>query len=102
MVGYYKIMKDFSIYYSGLRFETGDTPEQVEKRVRDRVSARGKVFRIDAEPLRSDDRTPAGENYVVSFEGEVTVQAETKEKAENQAYDMLADLGQVTPVAFDK
>ncbi len=80
----------------------GSTPEQVEKRVRDRITPLGKVFRIDAEPLRPDDKTPTGENYVVSFEGEFTVEAETKEKAENKAYDTVAHLGQVTVVAFEK
>ncbi len=95
-------MKDFNVYYSGSRFEIGSTPEQVEKRVRDRIMPLGRVFRVDAEPLRPDDKTSAGENYVVSFEGEFTVQAETKEKAENRAYDTVSHLGQVTVVAFER
>ncbi len=37
----------------------------------------------------------------MSFGGEITVQAESKEKAESQAYDRLAHLGQVTVVAFE-
>ncbi len=42
------------------------------------------------------------ENYIVSFEGEITVEAETKVNAENQAYDQLSHLGQITVVAFKK
>ena len=42
------------------------------------------------------------ENYVVSFEGEIEVGAETKELAENQAYDRLSHLGQITVMAFKK
>ena len=42
------------------------------------------------------------ENYVVSFEGEIEVGVETKELAENQAYDRLAHLGQVTVMVFKK
>ena len=102
MVSYHRIVKDFSVYYSGAYFETGDTPEQAEKKVHERMAPHGKVFRIDAASLRPDDKTPTGENYVVSFEGEITVQAETKEKAENKAYDILAHLGQVTVVAFER
>ena len=37
----------------------------------------------------------------MSFEGEITLQAETKEEAENRAYDMLAALGQITVVALE-
>ncbi len=60
----------------------------------------GNVFEIEATPLHSDESNLRGENYVVSFEGEITVQAETEVKAENQAYDRLASLGQVTVMAF--
>ncbi len=95
-------MRDFSIYYSGSCFEIGDTPELVEKRVRERITALGKVFRIDAKRLDSDDKSPRGENYVVTFEGEFTVQAETKEKAENKAYDIVGHLGQVSVAAFER
>ena len=42
------------------------------------------------------------ENYMVSFEGEIEVQAETKVNAENQVYDQLSHLGQVTVEAFKK
>ncbi len=60
----------------------------------------GEVFEIEAIPLRSGESTFKGENYVVRFEGEITVQAESKDRAENQAYDQLSHLGQVTAVAF--
>ncbi len=102
MVSYHRIVKDFSIYYSGSCFEIGDTPKQAEKRVRDRITPLGKVFRVDVEPLRPGDKTPTGEDYVVRFEGEFTVQAETKEKAESKSYDIVAYLGQVTVTAFEK
>jgi hypothetical protein len=38
----------------------------------------------------------------ICFEGEITVEAETKELAENQAYDRLSHLGQITVVVFKK
>jgi len=39
-------------------------------------------------------------NYVVGFEGEIPVQSETDVEAEDQAYDRLSHLGQITAVAF--
>ena len=71
-----------------------------EKKVRDRVAIMGQVFRIEARLLRSDESNHKGENYVVSFEGEITVEAESKELAEDQAYDRLSHLGRVTVMAF--
>ncbi len=59
----------------------------------------GKIFDIEAMPLHPDEEFKEG-NYIVSFEGEITVQAETKEKAENQAYDRLSNLGQITISVF--
>ena len=93
-------MSNFRVHYSGACFETGNSRERVEKRVHDKVSSIGDVLDIEATPLRSEESTFQGENYIVSFEGEILIQAESKEKAENQAYDRLASLGQVTVVAF--
>jgi hypothetical protein len=52
--------------------------------------------------LHPDQRNLGEENYVVGFEGEIEVGAETKELAENQAYDQLSHLGQITVMAFKK
>jgi hypothetical protein len=93
-------MDNFRVYYSGACFESGDSPEQVEKKVHDRIASLGKVFRIEAAPLRPEEKEFSEGNYVVSFEGEIMAEAQTKEEAENQAYDRLAHLGQVTVVAF--
>ena len=93
-------MSNFKIFYSGACFETGNSREQVEKRVHDRVASLGEVFGIEASPIHAGGNNHREENYVVSFEGEITVQAETEIKAENQAYDRLSHLGQVTIVAF--
>jgi hypothetical protein len=57
---------------------------------------------IEATPLHPDLINLGEENYVVGFEGEIEVGAETKELAENQAYDRLAHLGQITVMAFKK
>ena len=46
--------------------------------------------------------TLGGENYVVGFEGEITVEAETQVIAEDQGNDLLSHLGQITVVAFKK
>ena len=93
-------MNTFKVYYSGACFENGGSRELAEKKVHDRVAIMGKVFRIEARLLRSDEKEYSDGNYVVSFEGEITVQAESKELAENQAYDRLSHLGQVTVMAF--
>ena len=93
-------MNNFRVYYSGACFESGGSREQVEKKVHDRVAIMGKVFRIEARLLHPDEKEYSDENYVVSFEGETTVQAETEVDAENQAYDRLSHLGQVTVMAF--
>ena len=52
--------------------------------------------------IHPDQRNLGEENYVVSFEGEITVEAETEVKAENQGYDLLCHSGQITVVAFKK
>ncbi len=100
--GYHKIMDNFLVYYSGGCFERGDSPEQAEKKVYDKVSSLGNVLRIEATAVHPDESNHGEKNYIVSFEGEVEVQAETKMKAENQAYDRLSHLGQVTVEAFKK
>ena len=95
-------MNNFRVYYSGACFEKGDSLEQVERRVHDKVASHGEVLDIEATPLDSREKNPGEENYVVSFEGEIEVGADTKELAENQAYDQLAHLGQITLAAFKK
>ena len=95
-------MKHFKVHYSGACFERGDSLEQVERRVQNRVASIGKISGIEATLLHSDKIDFGEENYVVGFEGEIEVGAETKELAENQAYDRLAHLGQITVMAFKK
>ena len=73
----------------------------MERRVQDKVAPTGKLLRIEAMLLHPDEKEHSEGNYVVSFEGEITLQAETKEQAENKVYDMLAHLGQITVVAFE-
>ena len=97
-------MDNFRVHYSGACFERGDSREQVERRIHDKVASMGEVFYIEARLLHPDeiDLDVGKKNYVVSFEGEITVEAETKELAQNQAYDRLSHLGQITVVAFKK
>jgi hypothetical protein len=95
-------MDNFRVYYSGACFESGDSREQVEKKVHDKIASLGEVFGIEATFLHPDQINLGGENYVVGFEGEITVEAETKDQAENQGYDLLSHLGQITVVAFKK
>ena len=95
-------MKNFRVHYFGTCFERGDSLEQVQKRVQDKVASLGKVLDIEATPLHYNEKNPGEENYVVSFEGEIEVDAETKELAENQAYNQLSHLGQITLAAFKK
>lgn len=97
-----KSMNHYLVYYSGACFERGDSLEQVEKKVYDKVSSLGNVLRIEATFLHPDQRNLEEENYVVSFEGEIMIEAETKVNAENQAYDQLSHLRQVTVEAFKK
>jgi hypothetical protein len=101
-IGYYRIVGNFSVYYSGACFESGDSPEQVEKKVHDKVASLGEVLGVDASLLHPNERGSGEDNYVVSFEGEIALQAETQAKAENQVYDLLSHLGQITVVAFKK
>jgi hypothetical protein len=95
-------MDNFRVYYSGACFESGDSPEQVEKKVHDKIASLGEVLGIEATLLHPDQRNLGEENYVVGFEGEILVEAETQVKAENQGYDLLSHLGQITVVAFKK
>lgn len=95
-------MNNFRVYYSGACFESGNSPEEVERKVHDKIASMGKILDIEVTALYSDDKDFKQGNYVVSFEAEMTAQAETKELAENQAYDRLSHLGQITAVAFEK
>ena len=94
-------MKDFTVFYSGACFETGESPEQVEEKVHGNIALLGKALDVEATALHPADRRLGEENFVVSFEGEIALQAGTKEEAENKAYDILAHLGQITVVAFE-
>jgi hypothetical protein len=97
-------MDNFRVHYSGACFERGDSLEQVERRVHDKIASLGEVLGVEATPLHPDEinLNLGKENYIVSFEGEIEVQAETQVKAENQSYDQLSHLGQITVVAFKK
>jgi len=95
-------MNDFVVFYSGACFESGDSLEQVEKKLQDKIAPFGEVLGVEATLLHPNERDSIEENYVVSFEGEIAVQADTREKAENQGYDLLSHLGQITAVAFKK
>ena len=93
-------MSNFRVHYVGACFETGVSAEQVEKKVHDKLISLGKVVDIVATPSHAEESNLDEENYVVSFEGEITVQAETDVQAENQAYDRLFHLGDITVAAF--
>jgi hypothetical protein len=95
-------MDNFLVYYSGGCFERGDSPEQAEKKAYDKVSSLGNVLRIEAIATHPDERNLREEDYIVSFEGEIIVEAETKANAENQVYDRLSHLGEVTVEAFKR
>ncbi len=97
-------MDDFRVHYSGACLENGDSPEQVERRVHNKVAILGEILGIEARLLHPDEinLNLGKKNYIVSFEGEIEVQAETQVEAENQAYDQLSHLGQITVVAFKK
>ena len=74
----------------------------MERRVHDKVASTGELLGIEATALHPDEKEYSEGNYVVSFEGEIEVQAETQVKVENQAYDQLSHLGQITVMAFKK
>ncbi len=93
-------MNNFRVHYSGTTFASEDSIEEAKKRVHDRMISLGKIFDIQAIPLHPDDKEFKEGNYMVSFEGEIKVQAETKKKAESQAYDRLSNLGQITVSVF--
>jgi hypothetical protein len=95
-------MNDFVVFYSGACFESGDSPEQVEKKLQNKIAPFGKAFGVEATILHPNERDTGEENYAVSFEGEIAVQADTREKSENQGYNLLSQLGQITVVAFKK
>jgi hypothetical protein len=95
-------MDNFRVYYSGACFESGDSPEQAEEKVHDKMASLGEVLGVEATALHPSEKEYSEGNYVISFEGEITVQAETQVKAENQSYDLLSHLGQITVVAFKK
>lgn len=77
-------MDNFNVYYSGACFESGDSPEQVEKKVHDKIAPLGEVLDVEATALHPGEKEYSERNYVISFEGEITVEAETLVKAENQ------------------
>jgi hypothetical protein len=77
-------MDNFRVYYSAACFERGDSPEQVEKKVHDRVASLGEVLGVEATALHPEEKEYSEGNYVVSFEGEIAIEAETQGKAENQ------------------
>ncbi len=93
-------MDNYLVYYSGGCFERGDSPEQAEKKTYDKVSSLGEVLRIEARILYPHEKNLGQENYVVSFEGEIMVEAETKVNAESQIYDQLSHFREVTVVGF--
>jgi len=62
----------------------------------------GEVFDIEAAALHPAENNHHEENYVVSFQGEITVRAEAQVEAENQAHDRLSFFGQITEAAFKK
>ncbi len=95
-------MDNFRVHYSGACFERGDSLEQVERKVHDKIASMGEVLFIEATAVHPNEKEYSEGNYVVSFEGKIEVQAETQVKAENQAYDQLSHLGQITVVAFKK
>jgi len=66
-------MKNFRIHYSGACFERGDSLEQVEKRVQNKVASLGEMLGIEATFLHPDQRDHGEENYVVGFEGEMPI-----------------------------
>jgi hypothetical protein len=86
-------MENFRVYYSGACFESGDSSEQVEKRVHDKIAPLGEVLGIEGTVLHPDGKEYLEGNDIVSFEGEITVEAETQAEAENQGYDLLSHLG---------
>ncbi len=95
-------MNDFLVYYSGSCFERGDSREQVEEKVHKKVSFLGQVLRVEAIANHSDEGKPWELNYIVSFEGEIMVEAETKVNAENQIYDQLSHFREVTVLGFKR
>jgi hypothetical protein len=64
-------MENFRVHYSGACFEKGDSLEQVERSVEDRVASHGEMLGIEATFLHPDQRDLGEENYVVGFEAEI-------------------------------
>jgi hypothetical protein len=63
-------MENFRVHYSGACFERGDSLEQVERRVYDKIASQDEVLGIEATFLHPDQRDLGEENYVVGFEAE--------------------------------
>jgi len=93
-------MSDFLVHYCGVCFESGNSYEQVAGKVHDKMAPLGKVMDVVATAMRPNGRNLRKENYVVSFEGGIALQAETDVDAENQAYKQLSHLGQIRAAAF--
>jgi hypothetical protein len=64
-------MENFRVHYSGACFERGNSLEQVERRVHDRVVSQGEILGVEATFLHPDQRDLGEENYVVGFGAEI-------------------------------
>ena len=95
-------MNSFLVYYSGECFSNGDSAEEAERKVYDKISCVGEALDINATAVHPDESNLAKENYIVSFEGEIVIEAESKLNAENQGYAQLSHIGEVTIEAFKK
>ncbi len=62
-----KVMNNFLVYYSGGCFERGDSPEQAEKKVYDKVSSLGDVLRIEATAVHPDESESWGRELYCQF-----------------------------------
>ena len=60
-------MSNFRVHYSGACFETGDSAEQVEKKVHNRLASLGEIMDIVATPVHPTEQNLLEENYVVSL-----------------------------------
>jgi hypothetical protein len=61
-IGYHENMDNFRVYYSSACFERGDSPEQVKKKIHDKIASLGEVLGVEATALHSDQRNLGEEN----------------------------------------